>query len=218
MAKGEYLGPARRRDPVLDAALEVFADGGYTAATMSTIASRAGVSKSVLYDCFPGGKQELWQTLLLRVEAAFSSHFEQVEAGITGPLLQENVAAGLRAFLSFADVNPHAFRLIYGDAGTSEPLIRAGVEAVRERTIGVLRDRMLEKAALPCDPARGREWFVRVLVAVAEELARWTLREPDLPRDLYVDLAAAWLAKGVPVGTAEVVQGFYGRAEERRNG
>src|SRR5205823_679881 len=67
-ARAPYLGPARRREPVLDAALAVFTEGGFDAASMAAIAERAEVAKPVLYDCFPGGKQELWLGVLEREE------------------------------------------------------------------------------------------------------------------------------------------------------
>ena len=54
--------PARRRQ-LLGAAQEVFVAQGYHAAAMDEIADRAGVSKPVLYQHFPG-KQDLYLALL----------------------------------------------------------------------------------------------------------------------------------------------------------
>ena len=52
-----------RRRQLLDAALEVFVSQGYHAAAMDEIAERAGVSKPVLYQHFPG-KLDLYLALL----------------------------------------------------------------------------------------------------------------------------------------------------------
>src|ERR1700752_1375605 len=52
-----------RRRQLLDAALEVFVSQGYHAAAMDDIAERAGVSKPVLYQHFPG-KLDLYLALL----------------------------------------------------------------------------------------------------------------------------------------------------------
>src|SRR5713226_2372614 len=52
-----------RRRQLLDAALEIFVSRGYHAAAMDEIAERAGVSKPVLYQHFPG-KLELYLALL----------------------------------------------------------------------------------------------------------------------------------------------------------
>src|SRR3546814_1828647 len=52
-----------RRAQLLEAALEVFVAHGYHAAAMDDIADRAGVSKPVLYQHFPG-KLDLYLALL----------------------------------------------------------------------------------------------------------------------------------------------------------
>src|SRR5262250_1639240 len=61
--RGTRLPRLARRRQLLDAAMEVFVARGYHAAAMDEIAERAGVSKPVLYQHFPG-KQELYLALL----------------------------------------------------------------------------------------------------------------------------------------------------------
>src|SRR3954447_2746096 len=57
------LPRSQRRAQLLTAAQEVFVAQGYHAAAMDDIAERAGVSKPVLYQHFPG-KLELYLALL----------------------------------------------------------------------------------------------------------------------------------------------------------
>src|ERR1700752_4019624 len=74
------LPRSARRKQLLEAAQEVFVAQGYHAAAMDDIAERAGVSKPVLYQAFPG-KLELYLALLdphcdaiiARMRAAVSS-------------------------------------------------------------------------------------------------------------------------------------------------
>ena len=61
--RGTRLPRQARRKQLLAAALEVFVANGYHAAAMDEIADRAGVSKPVLYQHFPG-KLELYLALL----------------------------------------------------------------------------------------------------------------------------------------------------------
>src|SRR6188768_913189 len=61
--RGGRLPRKARRAQLLDSALEVFVAQGYHAAAMDDIAERAGVSKPVLYQHFPG-KMELYLALL----------------------------------------------------------------------------------------------------------------------------------------------------------
>ena len=62
-ARGGRLPRSARRKQLLAAAQEVFVANGYHAAAMDDIAERAGVSKPVLYQHFPG-KLELYLALL----------------------------------------------------------------------------------------------------------------------------------------------------------
>ena len=62
-SRGQRLPRRERRAQLLDAAREVFVAQGYHAAAMDDIAERAGVSKPVLYQHFPG-KLDLYLALL----------------------------------------------------------------------------------------------------------------------------------------------------------
>jgi AcrR family transcriptional regulator len=178
---------------VLDAALAIAAEGGFDAASMAAIAARAGVAKAVLYDCFPGGKRELWAALLARLERDFSRHLAGIGARVRSAPRGQGVAAGLTAFLDYVDTNPDAFRVVFGEAGSAHPEIRRGAERVRERFVTAVRDELVAAAGLPPSAVVGAELFARMITATAEELARWTLRRPDLDRDVLVSLAAGWL-------------------------
>src|SRR5512133_3366928 len=61
--RGVRLPRSERRAQLLAVAREVFVGSGYHAASMDEIAERAGVSKPVLYQHFPG-KLDLYLALL----------------------------------------------------------------------------------------------------------------------------------------------------------
>src|SRR5690625_4616930 len=61
--RGVRMPRDERRAQLLEAAKHVFVGNGYHAAAMDDIAERAGVSKPVLYQHFPG-KLELYLALL----------------------------------------------------------------------------------------------------------------------------------------------------------
>lgn len=48
-----------RKNAMLEAAQEVFAEKGYNSATLDEVATRAEYGKGTLYNYFPGGKQEI---------------------------------------------------------------------------------------------------------------------------------------------------------------
>jgi AcrR family transcriptional regulator len=198
MAKrAEYLGPERRRPLVLDAALAIFAEGGFADASMSAVAARAGVSKAVLYDCFPGGKQEIYYALLDRGEADFMTHmFEVLE--VTNKLpLEGALRAGLAAFLNWAEIHPLGFKIIFGEAGTADAEIAKRTARAKDRIIEKMGERtqeFLAQAGIPMSPII--EVYNRSIVAVAEELARWVERNPTLPREHLVEAIVRWFMDG----------------------
>src|SRR3954447_8316261 len=111
--RAAHLGPELRRPLVLDAALPLFAREGYDAVSMQTIADAAGVSKPVLYSCYPS-KEDLFDELMVREERKL---WHMVEDSVPAPgalgdkedLLRFGLAALLRAVVEA----PDAFRVIY---------------------------------------------------------------------------------------------------------
>jgi len=198
MAKrAEYLGPERRRPLVLDAALEIFAEGGFSDASMQAIADRAGVSKAVLYDCFPGGKQEIYYALLERSEHTFMEHMVDVLERTDRLSIDESLRQGLRAFLDYAEIHPHSFRVIFGDAGTRDSELALRSERAREKIVFLMRERTHERMrAAGIAPSATSDVYPRAIVAVGEDLARWILREPGVPREDVIDALVNWFMRG----------------------
>lgn len=195
--RAEYLGPERRRPLVLDAAQAIFAEGGFSDASMAAIAARAGVSKAVLYDCFPKGKQEIYYALLDRGEKAFLDHMLAVLDRVGKLPLEQSLREGLTGFIEYAQANPNTFRLIFGEAGTSDPEIAARAAHSRELIIAKMGDStraIMTAAGVPV--TREAAVYNRATVAVAEEIARWMLHEPDLQCTNVVEMIVVWFMKG----------------------
>src|SRR5947209_19495362 len=76
--RGVRLPRTARRAQLLAAAQDVFVANGYHAAAMDEIAERAGVSKPVLYQHFPG-KLELYLALL-------ETHVDELVARVRGAM------------------------------------------------------------------------------------------------------------------------------------
>ncbi len=198
MAKrAEYLGPEKRRPLVLDAALSIFAEGGFADASMSAIAERASVSKAVLYDCFPGGKQEIYYSLLDRGESIFMDHMLNVLDHTNKLPLEEALREGFLAFFSYAEVNPLGFRIIFGDPGTADPEIGRRATRTRDLMVAKMGERtkqILDAVGVRMTPVS--EVYNHAIVAVFEECARWLLREPGLDRGVVVEALVQWFMKG----------------------
>src|SRR4051812_23578243 len=117
--RGARLPRTARRAQLLAAAQDVFAANGYPAAPMGEIAERAGVSKPVLYQHFPG-KLELYMALL-------QTHADELINRVTGAMEsttdnKQRVQAAVRAYFDFVDSEGEAFRLVFQSDIRGEPV------------------------------------------------------------------------------------------------
>ena len=107
--RGVRLPRTARRAQLLAAAQDVFVTNGYHAAAMDEIAERAGVSKPVLYQHFPG-KLELYLALLDMHCDAIIDRMRTAMSSSTDNKMR--VAAATSAYFDFIDHESEAFRLV----------------------------------------------------------------------------------------------------------
>ena len=189
--RAAHLGPERRRPEVLDAALKLFLERGYQGTSMEAIAGAAGVTKPVVYACFPG-KDELFRALLAREEerilGEIQSAFEGTDLGDPEPTLIEGYTGFLRAVARSPDV----YRLIFlGEGGGNMAVakrIQAGREAQAEALSALARQWVEQRAGdrLPDEIDRTARLVGNAIVGMAESAARLMLSEPEqwTPEDL----------------------------------
>lgn len=139
--RAAHLGPERRRPLILDAALDVFLEHGYRGTSMQAVATAAGVTKPVVYECFPN-KDALLLALLDREERRL---LDAVVAAVPASLstsddLGELVAAGLAAFLTAASEADDAWRIVFAAQHDPKTVIGARVRAARSMLVDRLRD------------------------------------------------------------------------------
>ncbi|MGH3496512.1 MAG: TetR/AcrR family transcriptional regulator [Nocardioidaceae bacterium] len=186
--RGGRLPRSARRAQLLDAAMEIFVDNGYHSAAMDDIAERAGVSKPVLYQHFPG-KLELYLALL-------DSSCDTVIASVRAALAstddnKERVAATMEAFYSYVDSERAAFRLVFESDLTSEKAVRARVDRVTNECATAIAAVIHDDTGLP-DPMA--ELLAVSLVGMGQVSARY------------------WLTKSHPVSRSEAVALISGLA------
>src|SRR5262252_4470602 len=136
--------PARRRQ-LLAAAQEVFVAQGYHAAAMDDIAERAGVSKPVLYQHFPG-KLELYLALL-------DTHCDALLERMRTAMKSSNdnklrVAAATSAYFDFIDHESEAFRLVFESDLRNEPAVRERFERVERGCVEAITQTIMADTGL----------------------------------------------------------------------
>src|SRR5919198_4424216 len=139
------LPRSARRKQLLAAAQQVFVAQGYHAAAMDDIADRAGVSKPVLYQHFPG-KLDLYVALL---DTSCEAIVRATESALrsTGDNKQR-VAATMHAFYEYVANAQGAFRLVFESDLTNEPAVRERVERVTQECAELISEVISTDAGL----------------------------------------------------------------------
>src|ERR687889_464554 len=119
-----------RRLQLLQAAQDVFVAQGFHAAAMDDIADRAGVSKPVLYQHFPG-KRELYLALLEQHVDELTERVADAMEGTDDNRTRVDAAVG--AYFDFIDAEGEAFRLVF----ESDLRNDADVRAIVDRGTGI---------------------------------------------------------------------------------
>jgi AcrR family transcriptional regulator len=155
------MPPAERREQLIDAALSVILEQGYSGVSIEAIAREAGVTRPVVYDHFPN-LGRLLHALVEREERISLEQLEQVvpdDPGDREPV--DLLAEGVKQFLEAVASRPATWRIILLPLEGTPQVVRDHIETNRART--------QERIA---------------------KLVRWALKRPEIPDDLDVELTA----------------------------
>jgi len=151
IGRGVRLPRSARRAQLLAAAQDVFVANGYHAAAMDEIAERAGVSKPVLYQHFPG-KLELYLALLeSHVDALVTSVRQAMESTTDN---KQRVVAAVSAFYDFVDNEGQAYRMVFESDLRGEPAVQQAIERATSASVDAITETIMADAALDRDRAR----------------------------------------------------------------
>jgi AcrR family transcriptional regulator len=193
--RGVRLPRTARRAQLLAAAQDVFVTNGYHAAAMDEIAERAGVSKPVLYQHFPG-KLELYMALL-------ESHVDELVGRVRTAIAsstdnKQRVNAAVAAFYDFVDGEGQAFRMVFESDLRSEPAVQEAVERATTDSVDAITDTITADAGL--DPERARLLAVG-LVGLSQVTARaWLADNRKVPKEDAVALISNLAWRGIGGG------------------
>jgi AcrR family transcriptional regulator len=181
-----------RRAQLLEAAQAAFVESGYHAAAMDDIADRAGVSKPVLYQHFPG-KLELYLALL-------DKHSEGLEQLVREALAsthdnKERVYATIAAYFEFVSRDGAAFRLIFESDLTNESAVRNRLDTVGLVCADAIAEVIAEDTSLPEADA---SLLGMALSGMAQVSARhWLAQGSSIPQDEAARLVGSLAWRGL---------------------
>jgi AcrR family transcriptional regulator len=183
--------PARRRQ-LLGAAQEIFVAQGYHAAAMDDIADRAGVSKPVLYQHFPG-KLELYLALLDESAEELVAIVREALSSTTDN--KQRVPATFRAFFDYVGTSGEAFRLVFESDLSNEPAVRARLERTMRECAEMVSQFISEDAGVGDAEAR---LLGMALVGMAQFSSRyWLSTDGAIGKDAAEDLLSRLAWRGI---------------------
>jgi AcrR family transcriptional regulator len=170
----------------------VFVAQGYHAAAMDDIAERAGVSKPVLYQHFPG-KLDLYLALL---DVSCDRIIDNCRAALAStPDNKTRVAAAMAAFYSYVAAENGAFRLVFESDLTSEPAVREHVERVTSQCATMIAGVIHDDTGLPGEASR---LLAVSLVGMAQVSARfWISEAAGISQTQAVELVSGLAWRGI---------------------
>jgi AcrR family transcriptional regulator len=177
---------------LLDAAMEVFVARGYHAAAMDEIADRAGVSKPVLYQHFPG-KQELYLALL---DESVGRLVEAVAGAVRSTSdNRQRVNATFAAYFGYVAEHSGTFKLVFESDFSSEPAVRARLDAADRECADLISQVIREDAGLADDEA----YLLSIgMIGMAQVSARyWLSTLGSIPREAAEQLVARLAWRGI---------------------
>ena len=186
------LPRSARRAQLLEVALEVFVEQGYHSASMDEIAERAGVSKPVLYQHFPG-KLDLYLALL-------ETSCDTVIAGVRTALAstsdnRKRVQATMELWYDYVADRGAAFRLVFESDLTSDPRVRDQIDRVIYESAADIAEVIKEDTGLPAPAAH---LLAVSLVGMGHVGAQnWMSRDSSLSRSEAVELVAGLAWRGI---------------------
>jgi AcrR family transcriptional regulator len=190
--RGARLPRSERRAQLLTAAKDVFVERGYHAAAMDEIAVRAGVSKPVLYQHFPG-KLDLYLALLDQSIDEFLAIV--TEALDTTHDNKRRVAATMEAFFEFVGGEGDTFRLLFENDLMSADAVRGRLDNLTRRCAEAISPVIAEDTGLSTEEA---ELLAAGMVGMAQVAARfWLASDGSLSRDDATSLVASLGWRGI---------------------
>ncbi len=190
MATRKKLTAAARRAQLIEVGRRVFAEKGYEATSVEEIASRAKVSKPIVYEHF-GGKEGLYAVVVDReMEYVIGVISEALSAGSP----RERAEQSALAFLTWVKDRPDGFAVLTHDAPTT--VLSSGgfsslLNEVAERVSDVFAE-AFKQAGYDSDVA---PIYAHSLIGMVTLVGQWwsVVRKPSVEKVASHIVALAWM-------------------------
>jgi AcrR family transcriptional regulator len=183
---------AVRERQLLDVAEKLFRLHGYEGTSIEDVARAAGVTRPVVYE-HHGDKDGLFIACVRRARREFEQALAAAVADAPVADLPALLEYGGELFFARLERDPRRCALLLT---TSSGPLGERLAELRDGTVERIAELIAIHAPELTDPAL-RSIAARVIVGVAEELARWWLRRPDIPRARLVGYFCTFVTPGL---------------------
>jgi AcrR family transcriptional regulator len=175
------LSAAERRDRILAAAQEVFAQRGYHGSSLDDIARASGTSKALIYEHFDS-KRTLHDALITAHAEELARRFAANAA--TGATGEERLRSGVDAFFGWVEERHEAWRALFRDA--ADPELAPLIDRLQAQATQAIVALVPSGAGISDQRV---EMYAQLTSGACQALANWWGEHPEVPRAELVDRA-----------------------------
>ena len=164
------MRPDKKADILKHAAL-VFARYGYAAASISTISSSVGISKSAIYHHFDS-KEDIYAEIVIDVLSSMCQAVDQQIQAQTDP--ETKLRAFMHGHASYFEQHPEMITVThFGFEGVRKMAKREEITQWRDRYERILRDILHEGQARRSFVASDPSTVGRMVLSILNDMPRW---------------------------------------------
>lgn len=171
-----------RERQILDAAVTVFAEHGYHAASMDEVSATAGISKPMIYS-YLGSKEDLFAACIRReVTRLLESIVASARPGLPP---DQQLWLGVLAFFEFVGDNAASWQIVHRQSSVQGGPFADEHREMRARAIELISTLLITAASKSEQAEVGEtakltgESLAAALVGAGESLADWWLEHPE---------------------------------------
>jgi AcrR family transcriptional regulator len=213
---------AVRKNQLLDLAEELLIEHGYVGFSIDDLCRAAGVSRPIVYEHF-GSKEGIYLACVHRIRAEFEAAV--LSASADNPDLPTTLERGADAFFSILERDPQRWSLVYGGAPALVGPLADQLADLRDATVHQIA--VVSARFAPHVEAEQLSAWSHAVSGAGEQLGRWWLRNPEIPRERIVayhrdflyaaaqhliatTAGRAMMNSNTPTGTPRPVSGLRG--------
>ena len=170
------MSASERREQLIDVARALFAEKGFEGTAIEEIASRAKVSKPVVYEHF-GGKEGLYAVIVDRELSAISTTVTQALSSSPSPSLVVERAA--LALLTYIEHSPDGFRILSSSGDRAAGTYSTLLADVAIQVSGILASQFQSHGLDP----RTAPLYAQMLVGIVSSPAWWWLENRRMSKE-----------------------------------